>query len=91
MILPRCSLGFFPGMEMFVNGGPALNGQPIQDQSRYWSAINVLKWQMMLLPGDYLKGANGMDRKPSLYLVVKVVKYLVEEQSLCVDERKKEG
>ncbi len=46
---------------------------------------------MVLLPGDYLKGANGTDRKPPLYLAVKVIKYLPDEQGLCVDESKKEG
>ncbi len=43
MILPWCSLGFFPGMEPFTNGGSVSNGQPVQDRSRYWSMVGELK------------------------------------------------
>ncbi len=46
---------------------------------------------MVLLPRDYLKGANGMDHKPPLNLIMKVIKYLPDEQRLCVNEQKKEG
>ncbi len=41
--------------------------------------------------GDYVKGANGMDCKPPLYIMVKVVKFLPDHMDLCIDEREKEG
>ncbi len=43
MILPRCSPGFFPRIEPFSNRGPASNGQPIRDRSRYTNVIDELK------------------------------------------------
>ncbi len=42
MMLPRCSPGFFPGMEPFTNRGPSSNRQPIRDQSRYHTTIDEL-------------------------------------------------
>ncbi len=46
---------------------------------------------MVLLPADYAKGANGTDRKPPLYVTVRVIKFLPDRRDLCTDERKKEG
>ncbi len=66
MILPWCSPGFFPGIELFMNGGPSANGQPVRDRSRYYTVINELKRQMVLLPGDYDRGADGTGHKPPL-------------------------
>ncbi len=54
-------------------------------------AIEEIKWQMVLLPTDYLQGANRTVRKPPLYLSVRVVKYLADRPDLCVDEQKREG
>ncbi len=91
MIMPRCSTGFFPGTKPFTNGGPPANGQPVQDQSQYMMAIEELKWQMVLLPADYVQGANGTDQKPLLYVSVRVIKFLPDRQDLCIDEWKKDG
>ncbi len=90
MIMPHCSPGFFPGMKVFMNAGALVNGQPIRDQARYVMAIDELKKQMVLLPTDYLKGANGTDWKPALYVSVQVVKYLPDRQDLCIDAQKRD-
>ncbi len=46
---------------------------------------------MVLLPGDYDKGADRMSCKPPLYVTVKVIMFLLDRADLCVNERKKEG
>ncbi len=69
MIMPRCAPGFFPGTKVFTNVG-VLAGKPICDRSRYMMAIEELGRQMVLLPTDNLRGANGTDRKPALYVSV---------------------
>ncbi len=91
MIMPHCAPGFFPGMKLFTNAGPLANGQPIRDRSQYMMAIEGLKRQMVLLPADYVQGTNGTDRKPPLYLSVRVVKFLSNRWDLCIDDRKKDG
>ncbi len=91
MIMPRCSPGFFPGMKVFMNAGAPANGQPICDWGRYTMATDELKRQMVLLPTDYLQGANGTDWKPPLYLSVQVVKDLEDRPDLCVDLQKRDG
>ncbi len=78
-------------MEPFTNGGSSTNGQPIKDRSRYQTAIAELKQQILLLPGDYARGADGMSHKPPLYVMVRVIKFLLEEPRLCVDEVKRDG
>ncbi len=57
-------------MKPFTNGGPPANGQPIHDQSRYMTAIEEIKRQMVLLLTDHLQGTNGTDRKPPIYISV---------------------
>ncbi len=54
------------------------------------TAIKELKRQMVLLPADYIQGANGTDRKPLLYLSVRVIKFLPDRWDLCIDEQKKD-
>ncbi len=53
--------------------------------------IGDLKREMMLLLTDYLQGANGTNRKPALYLTVRVVKYLKDREDLFVDTDKRDG
>ncbi len=53
-------------------------------------AVEELKWQMVLLPTDYLQGANGTDWKPPIYLSVWVVKYLEDRPDLCVNMQKRD-
>ncbi len=52
---------------------------------------NDLKWEMQLLPPDYLHGANRTDRKPALYVTVRVFKFLESEEDLFVDTQKRDG
>ncbi|MCP4537822.1 MAG: hypothetical protein GY832_11820, partial [Chloroflexi bacterium] len=44
-----------------------------------------------MLPTDYLQGANGTNRKPALYLMVRVVKYVKDWEDLFVDTNKRDG
>ncbi len=90
MIMPRCVPGFFLGTKVFTNAGEAA-GQLICDQARLTIAVDYLKRQMVLLPPDYLHGANGTDQKPVLYVTVRVVKFLPDKPKLFIDEQKKEG
>ncbi len=46
---------------------------------------------MVLLPPNYLWGANGTDRKPALYVTVRVVKYLPDKPNLFINSQKREG
>ncbi len=46
---------------------------------------------MVLLPPDYLRGANGSDRKPAFYISVRVVKYLPDEPKLFIDSQKRDS
>ncbi len=60
MIMPRCVPGFFPGTKVFTNAGEAA-GQLIRDQARLAIVVDNLRRHMVLLPPDYLRGANGTD------------------------------
>ncbi|MCP4543152.1 MAG: hypothetical protein GY832_39060, partial [Chloroflexi bacterium] len=90
MILPRCAPGFFPGTQVFTNAGDA-GGQLVRDRARLVKVTRALRKEMVLLPPDYLQGTNGTNRKPALYVTVRVVKYLEEYQDLFIDVDKEEG
>ncbi len=90
MVMPCCAPGFFPGTKVFTNAGAAA-GQLIQDRARLATAVDDLKRQMILLLPDYLRGANGTDWKPALYITVRVIKYLPDKPKLFMDPHKKEG
>ncbi len=60
MIMLRCAPGFFLGMKVFTNVGEPV-GQLIHDRARLAIVVDDLKRQMVLLPPDYLQGANGSD------------------------------
>ncbi len=45
----------------------------------------------MFLPSDYLRGANGTDWKPALYVTVRVAKFLADKEELFVDTNKRDG
>ncbi len=49
MILPHCALGFFPGMESFVNHGALMNGSLICDCLCYTWVIDEINQQIMKL------------------------------------------
>ncbi len=53
-------------------------------------AIDELKRQMVFLLTDYLKGANGTDRKPALYISVRVIKYMPDKLALFIDSQKRD-
>ncbi len=53
-------------------------------------AVEELKKQMVLLPTDYLQGANGTDQKPPLYLSVQVIKYLEDRPDFCINMQKRD-
>ncbi len=53
--------------------------------------VGDLKREMVLLPTDYLQGANGTDQKPALYVTMRVVKYLKDKEELFVDVNKWDG
>ncbi|MCP4543888.1 MAG: hypothetical protein GY832_42785, partial [Chloroflexi bacterium] len=63
-------------------------GQLVRDRARLSTVVDDLKREMVLLPPDYLRGANGSDWKPALYLTVRVVKFLLDRQKLFVDQSK---
>ncbi len=84
-----CSRVFPRDKSVHKRGAPA--GQPIRDWLRYMLAIDELRRQMVLLPTDYLRGANGTNRKLAPYISVRVVKYLPDRQDLCIDLQKRDG
>ncbi len=90
MIMLRCAPGFFPGTTVFTNAGAAAR-QLVRDRSRLCSVVGDLQKEMVMLPTDYVQGANGTDRKPALYVTVRVVKFLPDREVMFVDLNKVEG
>ncbi len=90
MIIARNAPGFFPGTQVFTNTGDA-GGQLVHDRARLMTVTDDLRKEMCLLPPDYLHGTNGTNRKPALYVTVRVVKYVESHRDLFVEMNKWDG
>ncbi|MCP4549308.1 MAG: hypothetical protein GY835_22880, partial [bacterium] len=90
LVMARNAPGFLPGTQVCTNAGDA-GGQLVRDRARLVKVTSDLHQEMRLLPPDYLAGINGTDRKPALYLTVRVVKFLEEYRPLFVNTNKEEG
>ncbi|MCP4535513.1 MAG: hypothetical protein GY832_00030, partial [Chloroflexi bacterium] len=60
-----------------------------QTQERQRGNWFVIGRDSLSLPPDYLRGANGTDRKLALYVSVRVVKFLPDRPKLFIDSSKK--